>query len=211
LMVGLFPPALQNAVPDEKALAALLKWPGFAYLPYGFTKDQLIATARKITEGAKAPLPAGILPTPADVLRVTSEVRHWLKNRLRNTRGMLVDFRNAANGGVQLHPAHLDPLAAITPAHLQMLDGLWTLEVAAEQFAARIGVLRPIRAAIAEFELHWQVLETLRAEIRSGSKKEHAQVLSRVEEKLHHACLALMAAIDATNSLSMEITKREER
>lgn len=211
LLLGLSPAAVNGASPQEKELAALLRWPGIAYLPYGFTKEYLIVTARKSIEGAKAPMPPGVLPTPEDILCVASEVRHWLENRLRNTEGALIDCRNAAKGDVRLHPAYLEPMAAISRAHREMLDRLWALEPAAERFAPRIGGLAPIKVAIAEFETYWQELEAVRAEIRSRDGKECAELLDKAGQDLKRACSALATAIAATNGLSSEITTMQGR
>jgi hypothetical protein len=204
-VLGLFPVTVNATSPGEQELAALLRWPGLAYLSYGFTAEQLVAAARRIAEGAKNPLPPGILPTAADILRVISEVRHWLENRLRNTRGALIDFRSAVRGDMQLHPAHLLPVAAISSAHRRMLDQLWALDEAAERFVPGNGRIASTKATIAEFEAHWQVLEAARAEIRSRDNGESTIHLAAAVRELENACTALTAAIDATNGLSSEM------
>jgi hypothetical protein len=211
LLLGLFPAAMGAILPHEKELTELLRWPGIAYLPYGFTTEQLIAMARRVAEGATSPLPPGILATPEDIRRVVAEIRHWLENRLRNTKGALIDFRNAARGVTQLHLAHLEPTAAISQAHRRMLDRLWAFDVAIARFAPNAGGLASVKSALGSFESRWQEFEMMRAEIRLGGHKECARPLYKAEQRLELICSALAAAIDATNGLSREMASGERR
>lgn len=187
----------------------LFQWPGIAYLPYGFTKDQLIATARKVVEGANKPLPAGLLPTVSDALRLTAEVRHWLENRRRNTEGALINFESAKRGEKRLHDSHLEPVAAISEEHRAMLDRLWALEVPAERFARQIGGLAPLKAAIAGFETRWQALETARAALRASGAEEWPKRLADVVMELRQVLEALSAAIRATLDVDREMMGQE--
>jgi len=186
--------------------AAVLEWPGADYLRYDATDAELLATVQRIIEGAKAPMPVGLLPTVKDILRAASEVRHWLENRLRNTQGTLVDFQNAARGSMQLHEAHLERTVPISQAHRQMLDRLWALEAAAERFAPQSGGFAPMKAAIAEFETQWHELEAVRAQLRSRGGTVCAKLLGKAVQGLECACSALDAAIKLTNSVGREMT-----
>lgn len=199
--------AISRSRDDERR--KLFQWPGIAYLPYGFTKDQLIATARKVVEGAKEPLPPGLLPTVGDVLRLTAEIRHWLENRRRNTEGALINFESAGRGEKQLHDSYLEPVAAISEEHRAMLDRLWALEVPAARFAPRIGGLAPLKAAIAEFETRWQALEATRATLRDSGAEERLERLAGAVTELRRVCKALSAAIMATLDLDKELRARE--
>lgn len=63
---------------------------------------------------------------PGQILRATSEVRHWIENRLRNTDLMLSDFGSVARGSVELHPSYLEPAVDISEEHQAMLlTGSW--------------------------------------------------------------------------------------
>jgi hypothetical protein len=190
-------------------LGMLLRWPGIAYLPYGFTRDELIATVRKIVEGAKEPLPPGLLPTVGDIMRLTSEVRHWLENRRRNTEGALMNCESAGRGEKRLHDSYLEPVAAISEEHRAMLDRLWMLEAPAARFAPRIGGLAPLKAAIAGFETGWQALETTRAVLRTGGAEERPKSLADVVTELRQVIEALSAAIMATRDLDKDIIEQK--
>src|SRR5262249_39773387 len=56
LLLGLFSVG-NNHNRREKEFSSLLQWPGIAYLPYGFTKEELIRAACRAAEGAKTPPP----------------------------------------------------------------------------------------------------------------------------------------------------------
>lgn len=207
IVVGLFP--LPEDGPSDSVLApvigALFQWPGIAYMPYGFTREQLIATARQVIEGARTPLPPGLLPTVGDVLRLTSEIRHWLENRLRNTEGALNDFESARRGEIQLHRTHLDPVAPISEEHRAMLDRLWALEVPAGWFAPRTGGLGPMKTAVAEFETRWQALEAARAALRASGAEGREEHLAEAVTEFKRVRDALSAATMATRELVNEL------
>lgn len=211
LILGLFPLPEDGAGGSGMApeLGVLLQWPGIAYLPYGFTKAQLIATARKVVKGAKEPLPPGLLPTVGDVLRLTSEIRHWLENRRRNTEGALMNFESAWRGEKQLHDAYLEPVTAISEDHQVMLDRLWALEVPTARFAPRIGGLAPLKAAIADFDTRWQALETARAALRASGAEERPKCLADAVTELRQVIETLSVAIMATLDLDKELRLRE--
>jgi hypothetical protein len=209
LMLGLFPLG-NGANRKEKELMAMLQWPGIRYLPFGFTKDELIFAARSAFEGAKIPPPAALLAKPKDIVRIAREVSHWLENRLRNTEGALIDFRNAASATTSLHPAHLDPMGAISRAHRQVLDRLWALEPAAERLAPRGRGLALLKAGLADFEDRWRELETIRAAIRSAEADARAELLSQGGRKLERVHAALSAAVAATAQLRREMTEAEQ-
>jgi hypothetical protein len=212
IVVGLFP--LPEDGPSHSVLApvigALFQWPGIAYLPYGFTREQLIATVRQVIEGARTPLPQGLLPTVGDVLRLTSEIRHWLENRLRNTECALNDFESARRGEIQLHRTHLESVAAISEEHRAMLDRLWALEVPAGRFAPRTGGLGPMKTAVAEFETRWQALEAARAALRTSGAEGREEHLAEAVTEFKRVRDALSAATMATRKLDNELITWEE-
>lgn len=200
-------PAMSHLQEDKSRI--LFHWPGIAYLPYCFTKDQLIAAARKVIEGAKEPLPPELLPTVEDVRRLTAEIRHWLENRRRNIEGALKNFEDAAHGETQLHHSYLEPVTAISEEHRAMLERLWVLEVPAAQFAPRIGGLAPLKAAVAEFEARWQVLEGARAALGTAGAEEQAGRLSSAVTEFRRVCEALSMAIAATRDLDKELNAQK--
>lgn len=196
LVVGMPP------VPRD-GLVALLRWPGGAYLPYGFDRETLCSTARRIIEGAKQPLPAELCPTPADILRATFEVRHWIENRLRNTDLMLSDFRAVARGSVGLHPSYLEPAVAISEEHQAMLDRLLDFEPAIEQFAPGSGGVEVMRRAMAVFVARWDILETARAKCKVDGSG--AAGIGEIISQIEGVCAALNEAIEATRQLDCAI------
>lgn len=190
---------------DDKQ-RALFQWPGIAYLPYGFTQEQLIATARQVVEGAKQPLPAGLLPTVSDVLCRVDAFQHWLEGRQNNAKGSLDIFESVERGEIRLNDSNLEPVTAISEKHRAMLDQLWDLEIPAAWFAPRIGGLAPLKNSIAGFETRWQALESARTALRAGGTEERAKGLSNVVLELRLVCEALSAAIMATRDLTTDLT-----
>jgi hypothetical protein len=207
LILGLLAAPVRGRSERENELAELLRWPGAVYLQYGFTTDDLVAAARRALEGSNASWRTGILPSAPNVLRIVLEVGHWLENRLRNTQGTSVDFRNAAISGTPLHPAHLEPMAAISPSHRQMLDQLWELRETAERLAPETGGTTPLKTAITNFEASWETVEVVRAEIRSAGAKECAGLLTKAVLEFERACLALKEAVGLARRLSKEISE----
>ncbi len=212
IVMGLAPTpgmAASRMASGDRHLLTLLEWPGVAYMQYGFTRAQLIATARRVVEGAKAPLPFGLLPKPDDVLRVTSEIRHWLDNRRINVTGMLNDFRSALRGN-EISPFHLDPQPAVSEDHRKMVDRLWAYESLAVDLAPTTGGIVPLRAAMDEFEQAWSAFEVTRAiyrrEIESvGTGKDHVEsVVNQLEKVVEAVC----EAIEATRTLDAALQKK---
>ena len=172
-------------------------------------EGELLFTARSVLEGAKAPLPSALLANRKDIGRIAAEVSHWLENRLRNTEGALMDFRNASSGKTELHPAHLEPMSAISRAHRQMLERLWTLGPAAERLAANGNGLAPVKAALAKFESCWSELEAVRAAMRSTDGKSMGALLREGECTLERARAALANSIAAIVQLRRDMVEKE--
>lgn len=209
LILGLFPLAASVVSSQERGLVALLKWAGIAYLPYGFTSDELIAAADKAVKGGQAPLPPDLLPTNEDILRAIAEVRHWLENRLRNTQGTLIDFRNTLKLGIELHSEHMQPMMAMTEAHRQMLERLWVLTGPIER--APENARLTLKEAVDDFDTCWQRLEVVREQLRLSSAGVRKKLLGEACHEIEHVRSALAVAIDAANRLSKEITMNSGR
>jgi len=210
LVVGIFPPPEPSVSADDMPwLGALLAWPGFAYLPYGFSKEELLHAARRIIKGAKEPLPPGLLPERADILRVSSEVRHWLENRRRNVESIREDFVRAAHGEIQLHHSHLDPVMAISEAHQRLLRRLWRLEPAAGRFAPKVGGLAPMKVAVDEFTSRWLDLEAERAALKTHGPVNDAERLTDMVAALNAAARAIDKAVEASRMLDAELLASE--
>lgn len=206
LLVGLFPPPISGG-DLAPGIRAMLGWPGLTCLCYGFTKDELIATALRVAEGAKTPLPAKLMPTVSDVMRLTTDIRHWLKNRLRNTQGALNDFECAKRGEKQLHSSHLDSVAAISGQHSAMLNRLWALEVSVKHFAHHSDGLTPLKTAVADFENCWRALEAVRRALRLNENVRPKEDLAEAVLEYARVRDALQLAIDATCELDSEMMK----
>lgn len=186
-------------------LAALIAWPGFAYLPYGFTKDELVAAARNVVDGAKTPFPPGLLPKPEDVLQVTLHVRHWLTNRYENVERCLEDFEGAMHGKFPLNRLHFDPVPAISEPHQRMLDRLWDLEPAALRFAPAMSGLGPVKAAITEFKVCWLALEIHRDTLKCSDASNQPELLLNMVTALRAVFPSIQNAIAACHMLDDQI------
>lgn len=204
LILGMLPLSTESVVLTT-GVTALIGWTGFAYLPYGFTCDELIATARRIISGAKAPLLSELFQPIDDILRHTSEVRHWLENRLRNSQGALSNLEKAARGEIRLHSAHLDPVTSISEEHRAMLDRLWALDAPAKLYAPQMGGFEPLKTAIHVFESHWQALEAARAALRVIGIEGGEHDMRDMVEHLDQVRIALTEAIGATRELDREL------
>ena len=199
LILGLFPaPPISPARPPS---AAVLAWGGARYLQFGFGRDELADTARAAVEGRETPLPAGLVPTAEDARRSLAEVRHWLENRLRAVEGARGSFE-AALGGVALHPAHLAGVPAVSLAHQDMLDGLWSME------ALGTGDLTSFRKAVGAFEVSWEMLEAHRADLRAAKDPEYPALLEQARDALRDAGEALSAAIEAARTAERGLAER---
>jgi hypothetical protein len=213
-VIGLLPLPQRDAMPGMPWLEALAGWPGFAYLPYGFTKDEFLVVVQEVLEGATTPLPDGLLRTADDILRKTilrktSEVRHWLQNRRGAALAGLDDFEQAAEGEDALHQSYLKYVEPVSGEHRAMLDRLWALERAAAIFAPRIGGLSAVREAVQTYETRWQALEAARTALREADPGLHSARLATDAAELYRQVAAdLSAAIEATLVLDAELTLR---
>lgn len=212
LIVGILPLSKDSTfdcLSRDYNFRSLMKWSGSAYLQYGFSKAELNAVIARITEGANKSLPRELLPEPNDLLRLNSEIRHWLENRKRNTVDTLSDFRNSLSGEV-LHPSHLEPVAAITMQHRElMLDRFLAFDVYVQKKSNSSDEFNTVKDAIVRFEAQWQALEVARKKYRSElSKGSNCNEIARIViNKLELACNELEIVIQATrlldNSLKM--------
>ncbi len=189
---------------------ALFDWLGAEYLRYDVTPDELRAAAQRVIEGAKQPLPKNLLLQPDDLLRISSEIRHWLENRRTSTTGMLDNFRGAMRGE-WLSPFHLNSQPAISSEHQEMVNRLWAYEYFAAEFAPETGGLVPLRAAMDEFENAWSnfdaARESYRVEVeRGGAGKE---LIESVISQLKKVIAAIIKAIEATRMLDAALQKKK--
>lgn len=193
-----------SAARTDGGLAALLEWPGAAYMQYGFTRDDLSAAAARIIDGAKAPLPSCLHVARTDLLRATSNVRHWLEGRLRNERGALKDFYAAARGEIELVQEHVEPRVSVSKEHQEMLDRLFGLSAAARRYAPSTSGLDDIRHAIDTFETAWRSLEDIRSLYLAQLTKADPAARMRLATQV---CSALEQVTDSL-SLAIAETKR---
>lgn len=193
-----------DATSKDGGLTALLEWPGAAYMQYGFTVEELRATAARIVDGATAQLPSGLHVARVDLLRASSNVRHWLEGRLRNEGGALNDFYAEARGEIQLVREHLEPRASISKEHHEMLDRLFGLNAAARRYASNTSGVDGIRYAIDRFEAAWKSLEDTRACYLSQLTKADSALRMKLAARV---CSALEQVTDAL-SLAIAETKR---
>ncbi len=187
----------------------LFDWPGAEYLRYDVTPDELRTTAQRVIEGAKQPFPKHLLPQdPSDLLRISSEVRHWLENRRTNVTGMLDNFRGALRGE-RLSPFHLNSQPAISKDHQEMVNRLWAYESLAAKLASANGGIVPLRAAMDEFEQTWSGFDTARESYRlelecgKTGKNRIESVISQLEKVI----AAVRKAIEATDTLDAALQK----
>lgn len=190
---------------------ALFDWHGAEYLRYDVISDELRAAAQRVIEGAKQPLPKILLPQdPDDLLRITSEIRHWLENRRANVTGMLDNFRGALRGE-WLSPFHLNSQPAISKDHQEMVNRLWAYESLAAKFARANGGIVPLRDAMDEFEKAWSGFDTAREsyrlELESGAagKDRIESVISQLEKVV----AAVRETIEATYTLDAALQKKK--
>lgn len=165
LIVGLWATRDVGATPSAREdIGALLEWPGAAYLQFGFSKHELRSATARIIEGARAPLPQSMLSASrTDLLRASSNVRHWLEGRLNNEEGALSDFSSVARGAMQIAPEHLEPRDAVPDEHQDMLDRLCMLGTAARRYLSIGEGLAGIQDSMRAFEAAWRSLEQTRA------------------------------------------------
>ncbi len=196
--------------PHDERYHLLLQWPGFAYLPYGFTKDELIATAERIVADAGQPLPPGFLTTSLDVLRLNSEVRHWLENRQRNVLGITETVERAATGDITLHTSHFDPVPAISEEHQSMLQRFWDLDEPVARLAPGIGGLTALRAVVTCLESQWQLLEAIKASLRAENTPDPKTTLISLRDQYRLICNTLSLAIQRTVELDSAMAEKKE-
>ena len=210
LVVGLFPdPRADAAAPRERAAAALLKWKGARYLRYGFDRKALGETASAAILGTEQPLPHVLLTTAEDIRRRISEARHWLENRSRNIDGAWVALDTALRGGAAPHEAHLEPVAAMTEAHREMMERLWGLDGSVARLAPETGGLAAVRDSMNVYECCWGDLERARAALRNAPSTNRKHRLAAMRERLLAVREALAAAIEAMNVLDGELSVRD--
>ena len=213
LVVGLhanLAPLFDRCGAGESGAASLLTWPGAAYLQYGFTPRELQDAWERAVQGAVLPFSPGIV-TRDDVLRASSNVRHWLEGRLLYVGASLLDFGSAARGELHLVPAYLAPKEAISEQHQQMLDRLWDLSSAVSTHAPGSDGLTLIRQAMDRFEATWASLEVARAEyrlhLRAADNPQMSHLAVRVCEEIQSAMNNLSAAIAATRRFDDQIKR----
>ncbi len=211
LIVGLFPSPRAGAVsPREQAAAALLEWTGARYLRYGFDRKALREAANAAIRGAEQPPPRVSRTTAEDVRRRISEARHWLENRLRNIDGAQVALDTALRGEAPLHEAHLEPVAAMTNAHGEMMGRLWAFDGPVARLAPEIGGLGAVRDRMNAYERHWDDLERARAALRTAADAKESDRLAAMQERLLAVREALAAAIEAMNVLDGKLSVVDE-
>lgn len=208
---GLLVIGMKPALPElERAeLATHLEWPGLVQLAYGTAWEDIVSAAKRAAEGARYPLPRGVLAPVEDILRLTSEVRHWLGNRLRNTEGAVDIFERVIRGEIRLHPSHLKPVSPVSREHMDMLDRLWAREKPALELAPRSGGVSPVRSALGTFTRRWEDIEVARARLRDA---EHAaaETVALLLQRHNEACDALREAIAASRELDDELKATRE-
>lgn len=194
---------------EGAAFATLLEWPGAAYLQYGFSAETLCAAAAAVVGGAKSPLPSGMHVTRGDLLRSSSNIRHWLEGRLRNEGGALEDFYAETRGEMQLVREHLEPRASISNEHQEMLDRLFGFEAPSRRYVPSASGFDGIRHAIDEFEAAWKSLEVSRAtylaQFACADSAQRMKLAGRVCIELERVADALKRAIAATKCFDEQI------
>ena len=210
LIVGLFRPPSADAVsPREQAAAALLKWSGARYLRYGFDRKMLKKTADEAILGAEQPPPSILLTTAEDARRRILEARHWLENRLRNIDGAEVALDMALRGKAALHKAHLEPVAAMTEAHREMMERLWAFDGPVARPALETGCLGAVRDSMNAYERRWDDLERARAALRTAPDAKWNYRLAAMRERLLAVRETLAAAIGAIDVVDGKLSARD--
>ena len=201
--------------------AKVLDWKGVQYLRYDVDDGDLILAVQECLAAVDTrnptPVPTHLKRVPvADILRRTSGVRHWMMNRLRNTRGFLENVKGAARGDWSLHDSHLSPVDAVSAEHQATLDRLWALDARTIELAPTTKGMASVRATIAEFEARWRELEvtkaTLCASCHSGatdatSEQNDLYEVARAIERVNDC---LVAAILHMEQLEEELKKKQD-
>ena len=148
--------------------------------------------------------------SPGELLKLSSEVRHWLENRRTNVFGTLKNYLSAVRG-VELSHFHLNPQPAVSDEHRKMVNRLWAYESLAAELAPAHGGIAPLRAAIAEFEQAWLAFEAARAayrgEVQSGSSADRH--IQSVVIQLEKVAAAVRTAIEATRTLDADLRRKK--
>ena len=204
LLFGLHSPEQLKKFPDE---TKVLKWPGVQYLQYDADNATLAKAVQSCRQGSTEPVPECLFVTVGDITRLSSEIRHWLENRLRNTNGALHDFEAAERGEIRLHLDHLGPVPAISNEHQATLERFCSLEPHVLRLAPEASGLKKFNAAIENFQSHWQTLETAKKALRNSPSVEHSgPAVSQMIEAQERSRDALENAIEATRDLDNELT-----
>jgi hypothetical protein len=186
--------------------AAVLDWSGIAYLDYDVTREALLTAAEQVAVGAVQGSLAGFFRADqTGLLRVSSEIRHWLENRRTSVTGMRDDFRREPGDSV-ISRFHLEPQPVIGVEHRAMVDRLWAYEWLAAEYLREIGGTGPMRAAMSDFEAQWRELSNAKSAFRYGETygqggKRIAAMLDCADRVLQ----AIQAAIDETRVLDRAV------
>lgn len=203
LIFGLHSLEQLEKFPDE---TKVLKWLGVQYLRYDADDAALAKAVQNCLRGSAEPVPECLFVTVGDITRLSSEIRHWLENRLRNTNGALHDFEAAERGEIQLHPDHLKPVLAISSEHQVTLERFCSLEPDVQRLVPEASGLKTFSAAIENFQCHWQALE--KAKVALPPSVEHSgPAISQMVKALEGVRDALETAIAATQELDNELTE----
>ena len=205
LIFGLHSPEQLEKFPDA---TKALKWAGIQYLRYDADDTALAKAVQSCLRGSTEPVPECLFVTVGNITRLSSEIRHWLENRLRNTNGALHDFEAAKRGEIRLHPNHLEPVLAISSEHQATLERFCSLKLHILRLAPEASGLKTFSAAIENFQSHWQALETAKETLRNAPSVEHSgPSVSQMIEAQERSRDALETAIAATRALDNELTE----
>jgi hypothetical protein len=213
LILGLQSEAIVRSVAragDEFTISLLDTWSGAEYLRYDVSPNELRAAARRVIEGAKQPFPGHFsIQNPNDLLKLSSEIRHWLENRRTNVTGMLDDFRNVLRGDT-ISPFHLIPQPAVSEVHRKMVNRLWIYEPMAVKLTSANGGIAPLRASMAEFEQAWAEFEAVRESCREkvnlgeDSSEQTRVAISKLEAVIETVC----KTIEVTRTLDAALQEK---
>jgi hypothetical protein len=191
-------------------VAALLEWPGLAQLAYGATWREFRDAAAHVVNGARSPLPAGVLAPVEDILRISSEVRHWLRNRLRNGEAAVDILERSMRGEIRLHPSNLRPVAAVSREHMDVLERFWAHERPAQQLAPSNRGVAGVKDALDSFTRCWDAIEAARAVVREAAGAPSPAATARLLLRHQQACDTLHHAIALTLALDDELKASRE-
>lgn len=186
--------------------AAVLDWPGVEYMRYDVSVDALTEGAARVVAGASEGSSRQLLQNDrAGLLKLSSEIRHWLENRHTNVTGLRDDFRQVVRGE-EVSRFHLEPQPAIAEEHRAMVDRLWAYDWLAAANLSRVGGTSGLRAAMDEFESSWAALTGAKMDCTVHDRPETAR--EKREAVIHAAdrvLSAIRAAIDGTRVLDRAV------